>query len=217
MFDDMVEETATSLVKTHAEFQERLLEAPPVNVSTCSTVGYTGYRWATQIDPYWNAYFLGIVISLAEKIESARLPPDIVYSYRYQPDLSDSSLFSKTASWRMFQQESLNLASTDKNIHYVVTCDIADFYPRIYHHRLENALDRLDPQKSLSSKIKKLIQTFSGTNSYGLPVGGAAARILAELSLDSLDHILSINQFASSAMLMTSIFFVIAGKMHIRD
>ncbi|MFV7666734.1 RNA-directed DNA polymerase [Shewanella algae] len=85
------------------------------------------------------------------------------------------------------------LAKNDESINYVLTCDIADFYTRIYHHRLENALDRIDPQKDISSKIKKLIQTFSGTNSYGLSVGGPAARILAELALDSLDHILLIS------------------------
>lgn len=196
MFADAIEQVADSLVETHNAFDDSLVEAPPVNVSTCSTVGYTGYRWATQIDPYWNSYFLGLVIALAEKIERSRLPPTIVYSYRYAPNAADSSLFDKDVSWRTFQEASLAFAVDSADVHYVVCCDIADFYPRIYHHRIENALDRLDPQKTLSSKIKKLIQAFSGTNSYGLPVGGPAARILAELALDSLDHMLSIKRIS---------------------
>jgi hypothetical protein len=194
MFEDAFEDVVASLVDTHANFKMRLVEAPPVNVSTTSTVGYTGYRWATQIDPYWNAYFLGLVISLGEEIEKSRCSRALVYSYRFKTDTTDSSLFDKTVGWRNFQQDSLDLAIASPQLPFVVSCDIADFYPRVYHHRLENALDRLDPAKDRSFKLKKLLQTFSGTNSYGLPVDGPAARLLAELALDSLDHLLEINQ-----------------------
>lgn len=193
MFSDVFEKLLTSLNDTYNNFQDRLNECPPVNISTCSTVGYNGYRWATQIDPYWNAYFLGLVLSISSKIEQSRVSEDYVYSYRYAPNFDSGSLFDKETNWRKFQNDSLELAKNDTSIGYILTCDIADFYTRIYHHRLENALDRIDPQKEISSKIKKLIQTFSGTNSYGLPVGGPAARILAELALDSLDHILMIS------------------------
>ncbi|EDE7185569.1 RNA-dependent DNA polymerase [Salmonella enterica subsp. enterica serovar Enteritidis] len=193
MFSDMFERLINSFKETHPSFIDKLNECPPVNISTCSTVGYNGYRWATQIDPYWNAYFLGLVLSISEEIEKARVGEDYVYSYRYLPDFEQGSLFNKDINWRKFQTDSLNLAKSDESINFVVTCDIADFYTRIYHHRLENALDRIDQNKDISSKIKKLIQTFSGTNSYGLPVGGPAARILAELALDSLDHILMIS------------------------
>lgn len=193
MFSDIFKKLIDSLKDTHNDFSNRLNECPPVNISTCSTVGYNGYRWATQIDPYWNSYFLGLVLSISDKIEKARVSEEFVYSYRYFPDFVQGSLFNKDVNWRKFQKDSLELAKNDLSINYVVTCDIADFYTRIYHHRLENALDRIDQKREISSKIKKLIQTFSGTNSYGLPVGGPASRILAELALDSLDHILMIS------------------------
>ncbi|MDI3429628.1 RNA-directed DNA polymerase [Aeromonas sp. V90_14] len=193
VFSDIYSDMITSLEETHCHFHDRLNECPPVNISTCSTVGYNGYRWATQIDPYWNAYFLGLVLFVSNEIEKNRVTNENVYSYRYSPDFNKGSIFNKDVNWRKFQEDSLELAKSDTSINYVLTCDIADFYTRIYHHRLENALDRIDPQKDVSSKIKKLIQTFSGTNSYGLPVGGPAARILAELALDSLDHILLIS------------------------
>ena len=193
MFSDIFNDALISVKETNDSFFEKLNECPPINISTCSTVGYTGYRWATQIDPYWNIMFLGLVLHLGSKIESARVSNDIVYSYRFKPCFDNGSLFDTETNWRKFQTDSLTLAQHDDNINYIVTCDIADFYTRIYHHRLENALDRLDPNKQISSRIKKLIQTFSGTNSYGLPVGGPASRILAELALDSLDHILQIH------------------------
>lgn len=193
LFDDMTGEVVNALIETHKNFEDSLNEAPPVNVSTCSTVGYTGYRWATQIDPYWNAYFLGLVLSIAEDFEKIRMGRDCVYSYRYKPDVPKASLFDKEIGWRSFQEDGLSFSKENEEIKYIVTCDIADFYTRIYHHRLENALDRINPGKNISSKLKKLIQNFSGTNSYGLPVGGPASRILAELALDSFDHLLRIN------------------------
>lgn len=193
MFSDVSEKLKISLLDTHSDFINKLNECPPVNISTCSTVGYNGYRWATQIDPYWNVYFLGLVLFISDKIENSRVNENIVYSYRYSPNFNEGTLFKKDINWRKFQSDCLDLANEDSSINYIVTCDIADFYTRIYHHRLENALDRLDHKKDISSKIKKLLQNFSGTNSYGLPVGGPAARILAELALDSLDHSLIIN------------------------
>lgn len=193
MFGDIFDNLRGSLNETHNDFNNKINESSPVNISTCSTIGYTGYRWATQIDPYWNAYFLGLVLSLSKKIEASRVNSSTVYSYRFKPDYATGALFDKDVSWRLFQEDSLKLVSDNEEINYVLTCDIADFYTRIYHHRLENALDRLDPQKTISSKIKKMMQIFSGTNSYGLPVGGPAARILAELSLDSIDHLMQIN------------------------
>ncbi|MGG4692757.1 RNA-dependent DNA polymerase, partial [Proteus mirabilis] len=185
MFDDIFSEILTSLKETHKNFTEHINECPPINISTCSTVGYNGYRWATQIDPYWNAYFLGLVLFLASDIENNRVDSTHVYSYRFAPDFASGALFCKNINWRKFQEDSLELAKSDEKINFIVTCDIADFYTRIYHHRLENSLDRIDPHKNISSKIKKMMQIFSGTNSYGLPVGGPASRILAELALNS--------------------------------
>ncbi|MDR4899402.1 RNA-directed DNA polymerase, partial [Yersinia kristensenii] len=110
----------------------------------------------------------------------------------FSPDFENGDLFDKGTTWRKYQEDSLHECDDDK-INYILTCDIADFYPRIYHHRLENLLDRLDPNKAISSKIKKMLQIFSETKSYGVPVGCPASRILAELTLDSVDQLLSMN------------------------
>jgi hypothetical protein len=126
-----------------ANFDDRIVSNPVYSYSTLAPVGYTGFRWATQIDPLWNAYFLALVLSLADQIESARIPvhSNVVYSYRYQPDSEGGSLF-RQQGWKDFQDRSRNLAQTHP---YVVALDIADFYSRIYHHRLENALRNVDP------------------------------------------------------------------------
>ncbi|MGJ3493561.1 RNA-directed DNA polymerase, partial [Piscirickettsia salmonis] len=188
MFPEVQDELINSLTETHNSLKKHLNDVPPENVSTCSTIGYTGYRWATQIDQYWNIYFLGLILFIGDKIESARLDRNYVYSYRYKPNITQGSLFDYETNWIKFQEDSLHLTTTDDSINFIINCDIADFYTRIYHHRLENELDHID--KSASTNIKKLIQKFSNTHSYGLPVGGPASRILAELALNQTDKFL---------------------------
>lgn len=194
LFDDMMDEVADSLVDTNNMLETRYDDVPPVNFSTCTTVGYTGYRWATQIDPYWNAFYLGLVIAIADNIEVARLSREYVYSYRFLPDIASSSLFDASLSWRTFQQDSFDLCKSAEDVKYVVSCDIADFYHRIYHRPLEYALDRVDPIGAVASKVKKLLHGFADGTLYGLPVGGPASRILAELALDCVDQTLVTNR-----------------------
>ncbi|MCK4814389.1 RNA-directed DNA polymerase, partial [bacterium] len=75
---------------------------------------------------------------------------------------------------------------------HVLVCDISDFYRRVYHHKLETALSRLQiPNDSgrriISSGKNVLLTKFSGAASFGLPIGGPASRILAELALNDID------------------------------
>jgi hypothetical protein len=73
---------------------------------------------------------------------------------------------------------------------YVLVCDIADFYQRISHHSLENALKQAAKDSPLIPNLKKFIGNFSNTKSYSLPVGGPAARLLSELVLNKTDRLL---------------------------
>lgn len=58
---------------------------------------------------------------------------------------------------------------------------------------IANALQRIDePSYDKAKKIMSLLQKFSKMTSYGLPVGGAASRILAELALNKIDNLLAI-------------------------
>src|SRR5690242_9632049 len=65
------------------EFDDLMAAYPVESVKTLSSVGYTGFRAATQIDPIWNAYLLALVIEIAPDIESARIPvaDEMVFSY----------------------------------------------------------------------------------------------------------------------------------------
>jgi hypothetical protein len=78
----------------------------------------------------------------------------------------------------------------DLKIKRVIATDIADFYARINFHRLENLLDEVAPNDGAARYIKKHIKVIRAKQSFGLPVGGSGARLLAELALTDTDRAL---------------------------
>lgn len=194
VFFDRKDDVVKYLLNLDKTFDEQLDKFPPVNINTCSSVGYTGFRWVTLIDPIWNAYFLSLVLSISNEIEKERIAisKKVIHSYRFLPDTINGYLFDQNVNWQSFQRESLEIVKSS-DYQFVVTCDIADFYNRVYHHKLENALLRLGIKGNAPKRIIEVLQKFSGTNSYGLPIGGPASRILAELSLNNTDKILQLS------------------------
>ena len=72
----------------------------------------------------------------------------------------------------------------------VAVTDIADFYPRIYHHRLDNALQVATSKSNHIKALKQLLSGWNKTESYGIPVGSAPSRLLAELVMTDIDQAL---------------------------
>jgi hypothetical protein len=192
VFFDKMPDIVTLLLDIDVKFDERLAESPPANYSALAPAGYTGFRWATQLDSLWNAYFLGIVLSISDEIERVRIAKsrNIVFSYRFSWNENSKELFNREYNWRTFMEHSLILA---KECAFVVTCDISEFYSRLNHHRLENALKHLDLKGNQTSRIMEFLKNFSGTYSVGMPVGGPAARILSELYLNQVDQLLALD------------------------
>src|SRR5688572_4250584 len=73
IFFDKPAEALQILKNVHTNFNSTLINNPPVNQGMLTAVGYTGFRWATQIDPLWNAYLLALVLKIAPDIESKRI------------------------------------------------------------------------------------------------------------------------------------------------
>jgi hypothetical protein len=169
-------------------FASEIEGLPPQFESTLVPAGYNGYRWVTQIDPFWNSYLLSAVTRHGDDIEKSRLPicDRSVHSYRFDSDEQNESLFKNDYNWHSFMVESHKRAQSSN---FVVITDISEFYRRIYHHRVENALQRVC-NTNIPKKIIQLLSRFSGGTSYGVPVGGPAARILAEVTLNQIDHLL---------------------------
>ena len=190
IFHDEQDRVLDLLEGYHAHFPDYLVRLPPAHLSSLAPVSYTGFRWATQMDPVWNLYFLGCVLSIAQDIEDARLPvnENKIFSYRFNPDQETASLFNRDVGWVQFIERSADLAG---QYSHVVVCDIAEFYPRLGHHRLEPALQQLNTGNDIPSRIMEFLKQFSGTRSFGLPIGGPAARLLSELVLNQVDRLLT--------------------------
>lgn len=197
IFYDKPELIRDALECIHDDFEKRLSTNPPDNINTLAPVGYMGYRWASQLDPLWNAYYLSLVIDMGPVIEAARIPvsEETVFSYRFLKPTDGRGIFDPDVNWRAYMKKTQEVASQRNDngetvYPYVLLCDISDFYSRIYHHRVENALKWLNNKSDTVKRIVSLLQVFSGTVSYGLPVGGPASRLLAELALNSVDKLL---------------------------
>lgn len=187
IFFDMPEKICSVLRGIDKDFEGSLVKMPVLTSKELATVGYSGFRQGTQIDPIWNAYLLALVAAIGEEIEARRVGANIVFSYRYKPDYASGAFFDKTVGWPQFQAAAK--AGAEKHS-FVLRCDISDFYPRIYHHRLENALRRATNKADIVNRIRDLVSAISAGPSYGLPVGGPAARLLSELLLNSVDRLL---------------------------
>jgi hypothetical protein len=127
-----------------------------------------------------------------DHIAASRLPikSHKVFSFRSEKASGDM-LYTSKPGYREFrdrQRRKIQVAS----IKFVGVADIADFYPRIYQHRLKNALEAAtsNSQRDVIRVLEKLLLRFSGGPSYGIPVGPAASRLLGEAVLIDVDSAL---------------------------
>ncbi len=159
-------------------FSERLL----------TPTGYSGFRITTKIHPFWNLYFNGLGIAIAERHEVDR--SDRAHAYRFTKE--GPALFDRSSSWRAFREATIKDCSDLSSESVVVQTDISSFYDHIYHHRLKNFISDLFPESSnIHVQIDRMLSKFSGGRSFGIPVGGQCSRILAEVLLSSIDKRLS--------------------------
>ncbi len=186
LFFDRPNECRKLLLDLHSHFDQFLATYPPVTIESLTQVGYTGFRWASQIEPFWNAYYLALVIAIADQIESIRIPKEegVVFSYRFRWNEDESKLF-EDITWLDYRRRAIELSRTAQ---FVILTDVSNFYHSIYHHNIDNALTRLPDPGEVPYRLRRLLFHFSKNVSYGLPIGGPASRILSELSLDSVDQ-----------------------------
>ena len=145
-----------------------------------------GFRIATQLDPLDFLILGALIYEIGEDIEARRLDDQTVVSYRFGPQ-KDGSLFEPTVGYPAFLARSKDMAT---NCSHVVVTDIADFFPRLYLHRVEGALDNSTKKNNHVRSISQLLSQWNQTQSYGIPVGPSPSRLIAEIALDDVDKIL---------------------------
>jgi hypothetical protein len=154
-----------------------------------------GFRVITQLDPLDLLVFAATIKEIAPDIEARRIPvsDNRVFSYRYSHD-PDGGLFDSSVGYSQFQSETQRILSESPGITHVATADIADFYSRIYHHRLEGALQDATARASHVSAIRHLLRGWNETETFGIPVGNSPSRLLAEITIADVDQALLANQ-----------------------
>lgn len=153
------------------------------------------FRFVAFMDLYEEIFYLTLAILLAPFIERERINLNKykIFSYRYSLDNKNSAnLFNKNYSYTAFKSTtSKNIRKKGNNI--TVYFDISNFYDRLNLHRLNSQLLSIETLKGYTDVIEflnQLLLYWSSRDSYGLPVGSNASRILAEASLIGVDSFL---------------------------
>jgi len=150
--------------------------------------GSHGFRITAKIHPFWNLYLNGLGFAIAEANEGNR--SHRVHSYRLGRDAP--SFFDRSNSWKTYKEATLEEPALTTDGCVVVQTDISSFYEHIYHHRLENIIKDLGREDStVAVQVDRILSKLSSGRSFGLPVGGQCARILAEVIMTPIDRSLT--------------------------
>ncbi|CAN7412057.1 RNA-directed DNA polymerase [Duganella sp. LjRoot269] len=171
------------------ENQERIAGMHVFSERLISPSGPAGFRVVTKIHPFWNIYLNGLAIAIAEVLEPRRSPN--AHSYRFLSGCGEH-IFDQTRSWRAFKEATVASADAFGQDAVVVQTDISSFYEHVSHHYIENFVNDLGGDcEQVSKQLNGLLAKLTAGRSFGLPVGGQGARILAELFLNQVDSALS--------------------------
>ncbi|WP_025033356.1 RNA-directed DNA polymerase [Bradyrhizobium sp. DOA9] len=165
---------------------------PAQAIETIAPKSRWGFRIVHQLPLLETLLYTAAAIEIGADVENIKRPINEFgpFGYRFDNTKTEASLFVSNRSykdWLQWQREQIQ----QNTYTHVVATDIADFYQRIYFHRIENILDVATDRKGVKSFIEKLIKRIRGKQSYGIPVGGSASRIIAEAILSDADSALA--------------------------
>lgn len=180
-----LERAVRRVTAIHQDFEHYSAHSPPNVIRCLVPAGYLGQRLASQICPLWNAYYLALVIACGPAIERARSASNQVFSYRFMaPEEVGEKIFDGTIGWAGFLDATRQSAA---NYPHCVVTDISDFYHRIRILTVSKALQQAGVENSLRERLVEVLQLLE-VDRFGLPVGGPASRLLAELALVRTDR-----------------------------
>lgn len=142
------------------------------------------YRQATQLDPQDSILLTSLIHQFGQGIEDRRLSHELVFSYRFKPDVT-FGLYSNQTAWNDFWNTAYGKCDTSTVVLY---CDIADFYNQIYHHIIENQLGASGFSNQAIKWIKELLESTTAKVSRGIPVGPHGMHLLAEAAMIPIDN-----------------------------
>ena len=164
-------------------------------IETLTPKTWLGFRIAHQLSAPDNIVYLASVIAGGEQLEAAREAPDTMRAVAYRFKSGEGSrIFEKGRSFHDWINYLTTFGASGNPFQAektAISTDISDFYQRIYFHRLENVLSDAGVDAKSSAFIKKLIQKIRAKQSFGIPVGTSASRLLAENVLNDTDKFIT--------------------------
>jgi Reverse transcriptase (RNA-dependent DNA polymerase) len=150
-----------------------------------------GFRIVHQLPLLETLLFTAAIIEIGSSLEKIKRPKEEFgpFPYRFDPKVG-ASLFEEKRSYRDWLQWQFDLP-TDEKFDVVIYTDIADYYQRTYLPRIENILDTATNKKGINKFITRLIKQIRSKQTHGIPIGGSAARVLAEAVLSDTDSALA--------------------------
>lgn len=180
-----------SKVRTHISSLDLDVYVPHKPLMIFAPKDQLNLRVISLLHPIDNLIYTGLVAILKNSIEKTRISVRRKSVFSYRVDVREAGrLYSAKGSFQRYRER---LSAKALKSNYVAVTDIADFYPRIYQHRLENAIEsaaQSERERGAARVLcgkKKLLAGFSDLNSYGIPVGPVASRILGEAVLADVD------------------------------
>jgi hypothetical protein len=167
----------------------------PVGViETLTPKSWLGFRIAHQLTASDNLIYLAALLDCAPRLEAARLPKDDneAFAYRFE-QLESLRIFESGRGYHQWLAHLSEFGAPDNPFaedRPAIITDISDFYQRIYFHRIENVLQDAGSPTKQADLVRKIIKSTRARQSYGLPVGSTASRLLAERVLNDTDMLL---------------------------
>lgn len=144
----------------------------------------SGFRIVHRPEPLDSIVYAALAKTVAPHVEASRASPEVACSYRISE--SDRSFFADGSGFKIYRERCENLSTVYP---FVLSADVADFYNKIYLHRLQNAIQlATDSPPGISKRIEYFLTALNTKASQGIPVGPAASIIMAEATLIDADQ-----------------------------
>ncbi|MGH9158371.1 MAG: RNA-directed DNA polymerase [Vicinamibacteraceae bacterium] len=181
-----------SAIRAHLASFDLDIYQPRPPLRTFAPKSRINLRPVALLHPYDLIIYTGLTLIARDDIEAARVPrgDKRLFSHRATPSLTTRLYESSTEAHAWLRATQRDRASRSR-CRIVAVTDIADFFPRIYQHRLENIIRSVARSPRVTDVarvlVKKLLLAFSRGDSYGIPIGPLASSVLSEAVLIDVD------------------------------
>jgi len=129
-----------------------------------------GFRIVHQLPLLETLLFTAAIIEIGPALEALKLSETFgPFAYRFDEN-GAASLFVEGHSYHDWLKWQVDLVNS-QTFKQVIFTDIADFYQRIYLHRIENILGAATQKKGVIKFISRLIKRIRSKQSHGIPIG----------------------------------------------